>query len=235
VFATKTASPYHPIPIRSLHVPLFIATFTTLLAIINPFEALPVYLGFAARLDDKARRSLAFRSCLYALMLMFFFLIFGTLLLKIFGVPLAMVRIAGGIILTRLGFELFSSPTSVGGDTAPHSGGGAGQSDAAFVPLAMPIMFGPGAMATILGMTSQVKNSASELTGLFAVSAALVATMAVTYLILASAKGLQQRLGPRGIDAATRIVGFFVAAMGIGMAFDGVIEALQMHGMTSLH
>jgi multiple antibiotic resistance protein len=196
---------------------------------------LPVYLGFAARLDDKARRSLAFRSCLYALMLMFFFLIFGTLLLKIFGVPLAMVRIAGGIILTRLGFELFSSPTSVGGDTAPHSGGGAGQSDAAFVPLAMPIMFGPGAMATILGMTSQVKNSASELTGLFAVSAALVATMAVTYLILASAKGLQQRLGPRGIDAATRIVGFFVAAMGIGMAFDGVIEALQMHGMTSLH
>lgn len=217
-------------------MPLFLATFTTLLAIINPFEALPVYLGFAARLDDKARRSLAFRSCLYALMLMFFFLIFGTLLLKIFGVPLAMVRIAGGIILTRLGFELFSSPSSVGGgDSAPHSGAGAEQSDAAFVPLAMPIMFGPGAMATILGMTSQVKNSASELTGLIAVSAALVATMAVTYLILSSAKRLQQRLGPRGIDAATRIVGFFVAAMGIGMAFDGVIEALQMHGMTSLH
>ena len=76
-------------------MPLFLATFTTLLAIINPFEALPVYLGFAARLDDKARRSLALRSCLYALMLMFFFLIFGTLLLKVFGVPLAMVRIAG--------------------------------------------------------------------------------------------------------------------------------------------
>ena len=61
-------------------MPLFLATFTTLLAIINPFEALPVYLGFAQRLDDKGRRSLALRSCLYALMLMFFFLIFGTLL-----------------------------------------------------------------------------------------------------------------------------------------------------------
>ncbi|MDI9849038.1 MarC family protein [Rhodoblastus sp. 17X3] len=215
-------------------MPLFLATFTTLLAIINPFEALPVYLGFAARLDDKARRSLAFRSCLYALMLMFFFLIFGTLLLKVFGVPLAMVRIAGGIILTRLGFQLFSSPSSVGG-AGSGKGESAEQSDAAFVPLAMPIMFGPGAMATILGMTSQVKNSASELTGLVAVSAALVATMGVTYLILASAKQLQQRLGPRGIDAATRIVGFFVAAMGIGMAFDGIIEALQMHGVTSLH
>jgi len=215
---------------------LFLATFTTLLAIINPLEALPVYLGFAEHMDDKARRALAFRSCLYALMLMFFFLIFGTLLLKVFGVPLAMVRIAGGIILTRLGFELFSSPSSLaGGAASSGAGGGGANGDAAFVPLAMPIMFGPGAMATILGMTSQVKHSATEIAGLIAVSAALVATMATTCLILIGAKQLQQRLGPRGIDAATRIVGFFVASMGIGMAFDGVIEALEMHGITNLH
>ena len=216
-------------------MPLFLATFTTLLAIINPFEALPVYLGFASRLDDEARRSLALRSCLYALMLMFFFLIFGTLLLKVFGVPLAMVRIAGGIILTRLGFQLFSSPSSVGGGDAASGSGESAASNSAFVPLAMPIMFGPGAMATILGMTSQVKNSATEIIGFVEVSAALVATMATTYLCLDSAKRLQQRLGPRGIDAATRIVGFFVASMGIGMAFDGIMEALQLHGMTNLH
>ena len=216
-------------------MPLFLATFTTLLAIINPFEALPVYLGFAERLDDKGRRSLALRSCFYALLLMFFFLVFGTLLLKVFGVPMPMVRIAGGIILTRLGVQLFSSPSSVGGP-APRGGGGDDTSgDAAFVPLAMPIMFGPGAMATILGMTSQVRHSGTEITGLLAVSAALVATMATTCLILAGAKKLQQWLGPRGIDAATRIVGFFVASMGIGMAFDGVIEALEMHGMRNLH
>jgi len=220
-------------------MPLFLATFTTLLAIINPFEALPVYLGFAERMDDKARRSLALRSCFYALLLMFFFLVFGTLLLKVFGVPMAMVRIAGGIILTRLGFQLFSSPSSVGGP-APKSGDKSGGdsdkgADMAFVPLAMPIMFGPGAMATILGMTSQVQHSGTEITGLIAVSAALVATMATTFLILAGGKKLQQWLGPRGIDAATRIVGFFVASMGIGMAFDGVIEALEMHGMRNLH
>ena len=215
-------------------MPLFLATFTTLLAIINPFEALPVYLGFAERLDDKGRRSLALRSCFYALLLMFFFLVFGTLLLKVFGVPMAMVRIAGGIILTRLGFQLFSSPASLGGP-APTGGKADAGADAAFVPLAMPIMFGPGAMATILGMTSQVRHSGTEITGLLAVSAALVATMATTCLILAGAKKLQQWLGPRGIDAATRIVGFFVASMGIGMAFDGVIEALEMHGMRNLH
>ena len=214
---------------------LFLATFTTLLAIINPLEALPVYLGFAETMDDKSRRSLAFRSCFYALLLMFFFLGFGELLLRVFGVPLSMVRIAGGIILTQLGFTLFSSPGKVVADAASAGPGGESVSDVAFVPLAMPIMFGPGAMATILGMTAHVRRSGAELMGLVEVAAALVATMGATFLILLSAKQLQRRPGPRGIDAATRIVGFFVASMGIGMAFNGVVEALQTHGMTYLH
>jgi multiple antibiotic resistance protein len=209
---------------------LFLATFTTLLAIINPFEALPIYLGFVEGMDNKARFRLAWRSCLYALMLMFFFLIFGALLLKVFGVPLSMVRIAGGIILTQLGFTLFSKPSAIIAATAPLGGVAGPDEDVAFVPLAMPIMFGPGAMATILGMTPQVRRSASEIWGYAEVSAALVATMAATFLILLAARQLQRRLGPRGIDAATRIVGFFVAAMGIGMAFAGAMEALQAYG-----
>ena len=85
---------------------LFIATFSTLLAIINPLEALPVFLELAGRKGDEERRRIARRSCLYAVALMFFFLIFGTLILRVFGIPLSMVRIVGGIILTRLGVRL---------------------------------------------------------------------------------------------------------------------------------
>lgn len=214
---------------------LFLATFTTLLAIINPFEALPIYLGFAQGRDAKARLSLALRSCLYALGLMFFFLVFGTLLLKVFGVPLSMVRIAGGIILTQLGFNLFSSPSKIVAGEAPTTSAGPASPGVAFVPLAMPIMFGPGAMATIIGMTSEMKHTVTEIIALLQVSAALVATMAVTFVILAFAEPLQKRLGPHGIDAATRIVGFFVASMGIGMAFDGLIEGMQAHGFANLH
>lgn len=210
---------------------LFIATFTTLLAIINPFEALPVYLGFIEGKEDKARVSLAWRSCLYALVLMFFFLIFGALLLRLFGVPLSMVRIAGGIILTQLGFTLFNKPSQIIDQALPKAGATGSGDDVAFVPLAMPIMFGPGAMATILGMTPQVRHSASQLVGFAEVSAALVATMACTFLMLLMAKQISRRLGARGIDAATRIVGFFVSAMGIGMAFGGAMEALRTYGL----
>ena len=162
----------------------------------------------------------------------FFFLIFGTLMMRLFGVPLAMVRIVGGIILVKIGFELFS-PSPSGGIVA---GGGAGQgANIAFVPLALPLMCGPGAIATILGMASTIKQSPTELASFVAVVAAILATMAVTYLCLIYAGKLSEKLGAMGIDAITRIVGFFVSAMGVALIFDGVIEALETHGVTTLH
>jgi len=149
----------------------------------------------------------------------------------VFGVPLSMVRIVGGIILTRIGLELFSPSTS-GASMIPASSSPSDTGDdVAFVPLAMPIMFGSGAIATILGMTSLIQHSELEVVSFVAVGAAIVATMATTYLCLASARTLLGRLGPKGIDAATRLVGFFVATMGMGLIFHGLIEALQSYGV----
>lgn len=211
---------------------LFVATFTTLLAIINPLEVLPIYLKLLAGTDVRARRAVALKSCVYALGLCFFFLIFGTLLMQIFGVPLSMIRIVGGIILMKIGFELFS-PSPSGKNSM--LGGDATSGNVAFVPLAMPLMFGPGAIATVLGMTSKIRQSSTEFWSFVAIATAIVATMFVTFLCLFYADKLTKKLGPMGIDAATRIVGFFISAIGVGLIFDGVIEALETHGMTSLH
>jgi multiple antibiotic resistance protein len=214
---------------------LFIATFSTLLAIINPLEALPVFLQLTGRNDDQERKRVAGRACLYAVALMFFFLVFGTLILRVFGIPLSMVRIVGGIILTRLGFALFSSRSTDAAKDHATNGQPTTNEDFAFVPLAMPIMVGPGAIATILGMASLVKHAAFEVTAFIGISAAILATMVVTYLVLRAARVVLARIGPRGIDAATRIVGFFVAAMGMGLIFHGVVEALQTYGLATTH
>jgi multiple antibiotic resistance protein len=212
---------------------LFAGTFTTLLAIINPLEVLPVYLKLLSGKDDATHRAVALKACTYALLLCFFFFIFGTFMLRLFGVPLSMVRVVGGIILMKIGFELFMPRKS--GDDLGVSGADAGEGNIAFVPLAMPLMFGPGAIATIIGMTATIKDSSTEILSFVAISAAIVATLFTTYICLAYAEKLTQKIGPMGIDAATRIVGFFVSAIGVGLIFDGVVEALQMHGVTALH
>jgi multiple antibiotic resistance protein len=137
--------------------------------------------------------------------------------------------VVGGIILMRIGFEMFSD--SPGGMAGTGSGGaqGASDDDVAFVPLAMPIMFGPGAIATIMGMSSMVKKSAEEVESFVAIVLAIIATMGVTFVSLIYSKLILERVGPKGLDAATRIVGFFVAAMGMGLIFHGMVEFVQSY------
>jgi len=213
-------------------LPIFIETFTTLLAIINPLEVLPVYIVLTADKDAAAQRAIARHACLYALALCYFFLAFGTLILRLFGVPLAMVRVAGGLILVRIGFSLFM-PGGSGADPI-HAAAGP-NANIAFVPLAMPLMFGPGAIATIVGMASTIHGWPEDLVAVAVLAAAILATMLVTFACLANARRLTRLLGPLGIDAATRIVGFFVSAIGVGLVFDGAIETLAAHGLSGLH
>ena len=109
--------------------------------------------------EEALFENLGRKSCVYTLLLCLFFLIFGTLILRFFGVSLAMVRIAGGIVLLKIGFALMSSspPKNSSAD------GGRGQdTNIAFMPLAMPLMFGPGAIATVIGMASTIKHSPAE-------------------------------------------------------------------------
>lgn len=205
--------------------------FTTLLAIINPLEAIPVFLGLMQGKDSTEQNRVARRSCFYALLLAFFFLLFGNLLLRLFGVPLSMIRVVGGIILMRIGFQMFNpSPQGIAG---AGSGGDQGSSadHVAFVPMAMPIMFGPGAIATIIGMSSTVKKSHEEVESFVAIVLAIFATMAVTFVSLVYSKRILNKVGAKGIDAVTRIVGFFVSAMGMGLIFHGMIEFIQSYSI----
>ena len=204
------------------------------MAIINPLAALPVFLKLLEGQDRGAHRRVAWKACSYATLLLFFFLIFGALLLKIFEVPLSMVRIVGGIILMRIGFALFMPSSSDTASIIPNAPTGAGDA-VAFVPLAMPLMFGPGAIATVLGMTSLVRHPFTEFPSLAAIAAAILLTMITTYLILAYADRVICYIGPHGIDAVTRIVGFFVAAIGVGLIFHGVMEAIQTYLLEKTH
>jgi multiple antibiotic resistance protein len=90
-------------------------------------------------------------------------------------------------------------------------------------------MVGPGVIATVLGMASMVKRA--NLLPLLVIPVAMLAVMLITYGVLIRARKLMDVLGEKGIDAASRIVGFFIAAMGMGLIFHGVVDALQTYGV----
>ena len=207
----------------------FVSLFATLLAIINPLEAIPVFLNLLQGKSPDVHRSVARKSCLYALGLMLFFLLFGTLLLHVFGVSLSMIRVVGGIILTRIGFQLFNPSPS--GNMVPQAAGGqTGQTS--------PLSRWRCRSCSVLGASPpssawprRCTCRGEELETYAASILAIVATMAATYLSLASAEPILKKMGPKGIDAATRITGFFVSAMGMGLFFNGIVEFLQSYGI----
>ena len=140
-----------------------------------------------------------------------------------------MVRIVGGIILTRIGFQLFTPTTS--SMVSANGDGSADEETVAFIPMAMPIMFGPGGIATLIGMAATMHLSRGGLETYLASFLAILATMVVTFLSLVYAGAILTSIGPKGIDAATRITGFFVSAMGMGLFFNGIVEFLQSYGI----
>jgi multiple antibiotic resistance protein len=134
-------------------------------------------------------------------------------------------------VLMRIGFELFLPSSD--GDGSPAFARSTG--NIAFMPLAMPLMIGPGPIATVLGMMATVEHSSHEALAFGAILAAIFLAVAVTYACLAFATRLTTTLGPLGIDAATRIVGFFVSAMGVSLIFNGVMDALRSQGFGGVH
>lgn len=209
---------------------LFLSTFTTLIAIINPLMAMPIYMQLMSGADSITKKKVAFKSALFTFLLEVFFILFGTLILKFFGVNLVMIRMVGGIVLLQLGFSMFI-PSSDGMMQRFLESKKNGEGDIAIIPLSMPLQIGPGVIATVISMTSGMDKNFHMVKSMLAVLLAALLTQVVVYYTFIFSSAIFKRLGSNGVDALTRIVGFFVAAMGVGFMFDSINEYLISIGM----
>ena len=198
---------------------ILFATFTTLFSVVNPFGAMPVFLTLTE--DDSAaeRRRIALRACLYMLGVLVVSFLAGQYVLKFFGINIYHLRVAGGILLMRSAFDLLTP----GGNKSKVSDATVEQSrqkdDISFTPLAMPMLSGPGSIAVCIGLfTSRLSYSGALFTLL---GFGLVA--AASFLILVSSLRLTRLMGPAGMTALARIMGFITLSIGVSF----IVTALK--------
>ena len=195
-----------------------------LLAVVNPLGNLPVFVSFTAN-DD--RRVQAFLSLFFAAWIaggLLLFMFTGEDILEFFGIGLPAFRIAGGILLFVTGLSMIRGegthgPNQPGDAKEGHS---LQQAERRFrdvlIPLGVPIFIGPGSIATVILYSSKAHGETQTL-GL----AAVVLTIAVaTGLVLSTASWVHEALGDTGLDIATRVLGLFLAAMGVQFVLDGL-------------
>jgi multiple antibiotic resistance protein len=192
-----------------------LATFAGLLPIANPWSTAVVFLALTARLSDDERQRQGTLACLYALIVLWVFLFAGALIMSFFGISIPALRVAGGLIVARVGFSmLLPSKQDDPVDAAPA------RADIAFTPLAVPMLSGPGSIAVTIGMAA----GAHSISDLLAIASGIALVIAVSWATLRGARAVKRVLGDQGLEALTRIMGFLLVCIGVQFIGIGVIE-----------
>ena len=198
----------------------FLGSFVSLITIINPPSAIPLFTSLSADLDDAETEKLARRGAMYAFAILTVSLFAGSLILSTFGIAYGALRIAGGIVVALLGHEMLFRREQRRGDPTveqPHN--------PAFFPLALPGISGPGTIAVVIGISTEIQELGGW-GGVAIASAGTVAAMALTcllsWLTLRSARQISNRLGRSGIEAMTRLMGFLLICIGVQFIASGI-------------
>lgn len=198
---------------------LFLSAFITLFVVIDPPGCAPIYAGLTHNADAKARRTMATRAVIIAAVILIGFAAFGEQLLGALHIELDSFRIAGGLMLFWIAFEMvFEKRTERREQRADKVRATPEVEDVSVFPMAMPMLAGPGAIAAIM----LLQNEAEGIIGTFVVLGALAAVLVLTLLALIAAGPLMRLLGDKVEAAITRLLGVLLAALAAQYVIDGI-------------
>jgi multiple antibiotic resistance protein len=196
-----------------------LTVFLAFFAIMNPVANTPLFLSLTEDDEPGVRRLVAFQSLLLAFFLVLLFCLFGKLIFEMFGITLPAFRIAGGALVIVIGFQMLQgNPSKVHhpSEEATEQTREA-QLSVAVSPLAMPILAGPGTLATAINF-----SSTSHFADVIITVADFAALCLITYAFFLSGERLVTFIGKSGVNVVTRMMGLILAVIGTQMIIEGI-------------
>ena len=199
-------------------------------AIMNPVANTPVFLGLTADDDAQTRRRVAAKALLVSAVIIVIFCAAGKLIFTLFGITLPAFRITGGILVAVVGFHMLQGgghssvqhPSDEDKDKSVDAA-----LDVAITPLAMPILAGPGTIATAMNYAS-----AGDVTQFVITVSAFIILCGISYLFFISGERLVRYIGDNGVKVITRLMGLILAVIGVQMLVDGIGGAVTQFSAT---
>lgn len=202
----------------------FLIALSAVFFVVDPIGLVPLFVSMTAGDSPEKVRSMALRACVVACGLLLFFALFGGLIFKVFGVSLAAFRIAGGILLMITALDMLKARTSETKATDKEREESATKEDIALVPLAIPLLAGPGSIATVMVLMSRGEGGVASA---IPVIVAVLLTFLATYLMLRGATWVQRLLKESGVAIIERVMGLLLAAIAVQFVADGVRDLVQ--------
>lgn len=194
--------------------PAWLSAFILLLLVLDPLGNIPTFMALLKNVEPKRRRMVILRECAVATVLLFIFLGVGDGFLKLLGLSQSSLGIAGGIILFLIALRMvFESSDKVFG--------GLPQGEPFIVPLAIPMLAGPSALATVILFSTQQQVS------VWAAMLAIVLAMGIATVILLLGSRITRFVGERGLEAMQRLMGLLLTAIAVEMFLRGVVAFMK--------
>jgi multiple antibiotic resistance protein len=201
---------------------LFLSAFITMFVVIDPPGCAPIYAGLTKGATQAQRRNMAIRATVIAGAILLIFALFGEALLGALHIELDSFRIAGGLMLFLIALDMvFEKRTQRREERAERIAATPEIEDVSVFPMAMPMLAGPGAIASIMMLMS--KSSGTE--GTLMVLAALLLVLVLTLAALIAAGPLMRLFGDRVEAVITRLLGVLLAALAAQYVIDGLKSA----------
>ena len=193
----------------------------TLFVTVDPIGLAPMFMVLTAGFGPVARRQAAIRACTTAAAVLIAFALFGEPLIGFLGITLAAFRIAGGLLLFVIAFEMvFERRIERKAATAEKASGGVDDlRSIAIFPLAIPLTSGPGAISATILLASQAAN----VVGVIVLVVAIVAMIAACLVVFLLAARIEHFLGETGRLVVSRLLGVILAALAVQFVADGVL------------
>ena len=195
--------------------------FLAILPVVNPFSKPPIFLSITEGWSNEERRAEAFKASLYAFIILLVSLVAGTFILKFFAISLPALQIAGGLLIARTAFQMLN-PQPQHHQTDDEKRDACEREDISFVPLAMPLLAGPGSMAVMINLATEVKFWAEWV--IYSIAALAVAV--ISYFVLAESVRFARFMGVNGMNAMSKLMGFLLLALAVQFMISGAEAAL---------
>lgn len=196
----------------------YLKVFIAVFVLVNPLEGIPIYLARTQGMTQAERMGIARTTSIAVGVILWVSLALGHVVLQLLGISVGAFTLAGGVIIFLIALKMVLGPTS----GAPESGSAGGSF--AIVPLAIPLLAGPGPISSVIVYASKgITGHGASLTDYIVLAVIILAVAIATLLSLAAANPARRLLGETGINAFTRISGILVAAIAIGLMNEGLV------------
>ena len=199
---------------------------SSVLIIINPLGATLIYVSLTTSLDRSSRNVIARDACRFALLILLFVAVLGAWILQLFGISLEAFRIAGGILLFGIGMEMVYAKTSRTKLTATEKYESRETDDVAIMPIAIPMIAGPGAITTAIVLMNEAIPLSPVAIGVVFLS--IILSILITYYIMLNSDYIMSKIGQREYRAINRLMGMLLIAIAVQFVLTGIRTAFPL-------